>query len=66
MFTQGDTDASKVGTFRVFFERGQWVIRDYCGFNNWGRMSTTYDTREAAEAYALRCHEFKIGHRSTI
>lgn len=61
----------KVGTFviRGSMSKGYW-IEDRCTFNNWGvkraEDGQNFKTRSDACDYASRCHDFKVGRRSTV
>lgn len=45
-----------------------YYLLDRATFNNWGekRRDDRFPTREAADAYAWRCYEFKTGRRMNI
>lgn len=59
--------ATKIGTFRVFQKlNGNWCVRDYDSFNDYGVKSNSRWDRSDAEEYAQRCHDFKQGRRSAI
>lgn len=61
----------KVGTFAIrgSMKTGYFIV-DLDNFNNWGVRRNSEDenfkTRQEAADYAKRCHEFKIGHRSSV
>ncbi len=60
---------TKIGTFAI---RGNakigYFIEDHDAFNDWGVKNapdgSNFKTRDAAEAFAQRCHDFKIGRIS--
>jgi hypothetical protein len=67
---------TKAGTFKICGNRslGYW-LQDTDNFNDWGvlgdpeapdKLSNNFKTRDAAERYGWRCHEFKIGRRMTV
>lgn len=55
----------QIGTFVIVTRETGFIVRDTCTFNHWSD-SKPFPTRDDAETYAERCHEFKIGRRSTV
>jgi hypothetical protein len=52
--------------FEIQRDGAQFALVDRDTFNNWGKLSQRFPTRDAAEEYAYRCDAFKRGRRRKV